>query len=152
LVREYIPLQGDEPTVNKGMKLLWAFKDLDGKYISPDKLQQGTDFISEVTVVNPEQRYLQEMTLNQIFPSGWEIRNVRMEESSQLQSDAARYQDYRDDRVYTYFDLSGMNKRTYRILLHATYKGRFYLPGIECEAMYDREIYGRVKGRWVEVF
>ncbi len=152
LVREYIPLQGDEPTVNKGMKLLWAFKDLDGKYISPDKLQQGTDFISEVTVVNPEQRYLQEMTLNQIFPSGWEIRNVRMEESGQLQSDAARYQDYRDDRVYTYFDLSGMNKRTYRILLHATYKGRFYLPGIECEAMYDREIYARVKGRWVEVF
>ncbi len=152
LVREYIPLQGDEPTVNKGMKLLWVFKDLEGKYITPDKLQQGTDFISEVTVVNPEQRYLQEMTLNQIFPSGWEIRNVRMEESSQLQSDAARYQDYRDDRVYTYFDLSGMKKRTYRILLHATYKGRFYLPGIECEAMYDRGIYARVKGRWVEVF
>ena len=151
LVTEFIPLQGDEPAVEKTIKMLWAFKDMKGAYMSPDKLKQGSDFIAEVTVINHGTKYLQQMTLNQIFPSGWEIRNMRMEETSIAPSDPITYQDYRDDRVYTYFDMQGSSKRTYRVVLNAAYRGRFYLPGIEAEAMYDREIYARMKGRWVEV-
>ena len=152
LVRKFIPLQGDEPTVNKTVQLISLFRDMAGKIISPDKLKQGSDFVAEVTIVNPSKRYLQKMTLNQLFPSGWEIRNIRMEESISISSDPSEYQDIRDDRVYTYFDIPTNNRRTYRVLLNASYRGRFYLPGIETEAMYDREIYARSKGRWVEVF
>jgi len=37
------------------------------------------------------------------------------------------------------------------VLLNAAYLGRFYLPTVYCEAMYDNEIYSRKAGRWVEV-
>jgi len=37
------------------------------------------------------------------------------------------------------------------ILLNASYVGRFYLPSVYCEAMYDNEINARKGGKWVEV-
>ena len=65
----------------------------------------------------------------------------------------ADYQDVRDDRVYTYFDLgTGNNEaRVYRIQLNAAYAGRYYLPAVSCEAMYDSRIRASTPGKWVEV-
>jgi len=40
----------------------------------PTKLEQGTDFIAEVTVINPGSLVKYDnMALTQIFPSGWEF-------------------------------------------------------------------------------
>jgi len=67
------------------------------------------------------------------------------------------YQDIRDDRVYTYFNLPNYYRqnqpdaRVYRIQLNAAYAGRYYLPTVACEAMYDNRIRATVPGRWVEV-
>jgi uncharacterized protein YfaS (alpha-2-macroglobulin family) len=103
-----------------------------------------------VTIANPGTKgYLQEMALNQIFPSGWEIHNSRMDETGT--SHAARYQDIRDDRVYSYYELQEKTSKTFVIQLNATYLGRFYLPTVYSEAMYDHLIHARVPGRWVEV-
>ncbi|SDD68585.1 hypothetical protein SAMN05421636_101406 [Pricia antarctica] len=41
--------------------------------------------------------------------------------------------------------------KTFRILLHASYLGRYYLPGIQVEAMYDNDYMVRTQGQWVEV-
>lgn len=35
--------------------------------------------------------------------------------------------------------------------LKASYSGSYYLPALSCEAMYDRGIYARKKGKVVEV-
>jgi uncharacterized protein YfaS (alpha-2-macroglobulin family) len=60
--------------------------------------------------------------------------------------------DFRDDRVMTYFSISGASASvTYRILLNAAYTGRYYMPGPQCEAMYDPSVYARRSGMWVEV-
>ena len=97
-------------------------------------------------------REYKEMALTQIFPSGWEIRNPRMEGVGESKrTDVPEYQDIRDDRVYTYFDLSKQKPKTFRILLNASYLGRFYLPGTNCEAMYDNNISSRLPGKWIEV-
>jgi hypothetical protein len=61
------------------------------------------------------------------------------------------YQDVRDDRVYSYFDLAAGETRTIELRLHAGYLGRFYLPMFSVEPMYDATIHARLKGRWVEV-
>ena len=61
------------------------------------------------------------------------------------------YQDVRDDRVLTYFDLLQGETKTFRIMLMAAYQGRFYLPMVQCEAMYDHTINARMPGGWVEV-
>ena len=41
--------------------------------------------------------------------------------------------------------------RKFKILLNASYLGSYYLPGLQCEAMYDNEFLARTKGQWVAV-
>jgi len=65
--------------------------------------------------------------------------------------DKSRYQDIRDDRVYTYFDIAKNKTKTYKVILNAAYLGRFYLPTVYCEAMYDNDINASKAGQWVEV-
>jgi alpha-2-macroglobulin len=38
-----------------------------------------------------------------------------------------------------------------RVLLNASYQGKFYMPATSVEAMYDDTIYAHKAGRWVEV-
>jgi hypothetical protein len=61
------------------------------------------------------------------------------------------YQDVRDDRVLTYFDLKQGETKTFKVSLTASYVGRYYLPAVSAEAMYDATINGRVQGQWVSV-
>jgi len=150
VIVEGVPLVGDKSAAAKDLKMEVHYKDMKGKEIQPDKLQQGMDFVAEVTITNPGTKgHLKEMALNQIFPSGWEIHNSRMDENGS--TSAARYQDIRDDRVYSYYDMPGNTSKKFVLQLNATYLGKFYLPTVYSEAMYDNTINARVPGRWVEV-
>ncbi len=150
VIVEGVPLVGDKSAAAKDLKMEVHYKDMKGKEIQPDKLLQGMDFTAEVTITNPGTKgFLKEMALNQIFPSGWEIHNSRMDGNST--ANAARYQDIRDDRVYSYYDMPGNSTKIFVLQLNATYLGKFYLPTVYSEAMYDNTINARVPGRWVEV-
>ncbi|MCX8210130.1 MAG: hypothetical protein OTI34_03735, partial [Lewinella sp.] len=61
------------------------------------------------------------------------------------------YRDFRDDRVYTFFNLNRGESKTFSLRMTATYPGRYYLPSQVSEAMYANDIKAGVKGRWVEV-
>jgi len=153
LILEGIPETGDQSAAANDLEMQVNYTGMGGGAIDVSRLEQGTDFIAEVTITNPGARgeYLQ-MALSQIFPSGWEIHNVRMDEAeSVIKSDYPTYQDIRDDRVYTYFDISPAKSKTFRIVLNAAYVGRYYLPTVYCEAMYDNTINSRRPGKWVEV-
>ncbi len=153
------PPLGNETDAANRMTLAVVYKDMQGGVISPDRLAQGTDFFAEVTVGNPSAALdIREVALTQIFPSGWEIHRMRRSEAKSSAYATPTFQDVRDDRVYTYFDLppaqnraSKPTTRTFRVLLNASYRGRFYLPAVSAEAMYDADIHARIKGRWVEV-
>jgi alpha-2-macroglobulin len=153
IIMEGIPETGDQSDVDSDLKVAVNYTTMTGDKIDVTKLEQGTDFIAEVRITNPGTRgeYLQ-MALSQIFPSGWEIHNTRMDEAeSVIKSDLPTYQDIRDDRVYTYFNVSPYKTSTFRIVLNASYVGRYYLPTVYCEAMYDNTINSRKPGKWVEV-
>jgi uncharacterized protein YfaS (alpha-2-macroglobulin family) len=60
------------------------------------------------------------------------------------------YLDFRDDRVYTYFDMRGGEKRVFTFNATVTYDGTFYLPPVSVEAMYDPTINARVPGKWLD--
>jgi hypothetical protein len=130
-----------------------TYKTLGGRAIDVGRLEQGTDFVAEVTITHPGILSTYEnMALNQIFPSGWEIHNNRMDDvSSAVSSSPSTYEDIRDDRVYTYFNIGKNQTLTYKVILNAAYLGRFYLPLVYTEAMYDNSITARLPGRWVEV-
>jgi hypothetical protein len=153
LVVEGIPVSGEEKAAASNMSVSVNYIDMDGNAIDPAVLEQGTDFVAQVKVTNPGTRgYLREMTLNQIFPSGWEIHNTRMQNfTSAVSAGSFDYQDIRDDRVYTYYSLGKGSTKTFRIQLNATYQGKFYLPTVESEAMYDNTINARIPGKWVQV-
>jgi uncharacterized protein YfaS (alpha-2-macroglobulin family) len=114
-------------------------------------LEQGADVFAVVDVQHDGQGPdLRDLALTQIFPSGWEIRPARLEESPGSAS-TIDHQDIRDDRVLSYFDLPRSASRRIRVALNASFTGRFRLPGVQVDAMYDGRIQARTKGTWVEV-
>jgi uncharacterized protein YfaS (alpha-2-macroglobulin family) len=154
LIRNGQPLAGEEQAAASSLGLTMRFLDKEGQALDPSNLPQGTDFVAEVTINHPGRRpeYYKELALSQVFPSGWEITNTRMDQLSAFNAGSSYdYQDIRDDRVHTFFGLPERDKHTYRVQLTAAYQGRFYLPATSCEAMYDRSIYAREPGQWVEV-
>lgn len=144
---------GAEEKAQNNLALSVRYLDLEGNEIDPTNIEQGTDFMAEVAVEHPGVRSgYKDLAIEQIFPSGWEVRNLRMDElQSSVVKDKPRYQDIRDDRVYSYFKVDKYQKRVFRVLLNATYQGRFYLPSVKCEAMYDATIQAVEPGKWVEV-
>jgi uncharacterized protein YfaS (alpha-2-macroglobulin family) len=63
----------------------------------------------------------------------------------------ADYSDIRDDRVLQYFSLRSGQAIRFKTRLNAAYVGRYYLPSVSTEAMYDASKFARSKGRWVQV-
>jgi uncharacterized protein YfaS (alpha-2-macroglobulin family) len=153
VVRTGTPLAGEERASSNSLNMNVAYERMDHTPLDPTRIEQGTDFMAVVTLSHPGilDPYYQ-LALTQIFPGGWEIRNARLEGSeSGVQSDHFTYQDIRDDRVMTYFDLYRNRTVTYRVMLNAAYTGRYYLPGAHCEAMYDHTVNARSQGKWVAV-
>ena len=148
------PLTGKETGAKNNLDIQVVYRSNDGQPINPSKIAQGTDFVAEVTVHHPGSRAIDfdEMALTQIFPSGWEILNARLYNFDEYSNTTVpEYQDVRDDRVLTYFDIRRGQRQVYRVRLNAAYPGRYYLPAVSCSAMYDESVNARVPGVWVEV-
>lgn len=153
LIMEGTPQAGRETPSSSNLGMSVQYFDLNGRSIDVSRLEQGSDFLARVTVENPGiYGHYSDMALTQIFPSGWEIRNTRLEEVElPYEGDQPTYQDIRDDRVYTYFDLQARRSRSFVILLNATYAGKYYLPSVKCKAMYEDQVRAQTRGQWVEV-
>ncbi|MBI1837840.1 MAG: hypothetical protein HYR91_11315 [Flavobacteriia bacterium] len=150
IIQEGIPLIGDKSKSSNDLKLTIKYRDMKGNELNPEKLTQGKEFYADITIYNPGKKgFYKEMALTQIFPSGWEIHNNRMDETTT--TNVIQYQDIRDDRVYSYFEIAENASKILSIKLNATYLGRFYLPSVYAEAMYDHSIAAKVPGKWVEV-
>ncbi|MDP1726574.1 MAG: MG2 domain-containing protein, partial [Bacteroidota bacterium] len=147
------PEMGEQTPAQNNLSIEVVYKTMKDLPLNPNAIEQGTDFKAEVTISNPGMRgNYEQLALTQVFPSGWEIHNSRMDgNATDSKYQVPRYQDIRDDRVYSYFNLGAKTKVTFVILLNASYIGRFYLPGFSCEAMYRGEISARMGSTWVEV-
>ena len=138
-----IPDKGQEVERADGLKMVVTYTLPDGTPVDPAAIGQGTDFIVTTSITNLSGTTdYSNLALTQIFPSGWEIHIDRID---------GFYQDYRDDRVYSYLDLARGRTSVVKTRVTATYKGRFYLPAVVCEAMYDDTVGASVPGGWVEV-
>ncbi len=150
------PEIGSETEESQNVSISTVFKDMNGNSLMPDELPQSTNFIMQVTVKNMGlSGEIKNLALMNYIPSGWEIHNNRINsdesENNNHNGTNYTYQDIRDDRVLTYFDLYEHEAKTFTILLNAAYEGSFYLPGTNVEGMYDNSVYARDKGRWIKV-
>ncbi|MED5463361.1 MAG: hypothetical protein VX699_01805, partial [Myxococcota bacterium] len=146
-----LPVLGQERSSENLLRMTVNYFDSNQHPIDLSSIEQGTDFVAEVEVTNLSTRTLSELALSHLFPSGWEIHNERLSGASK-KSSGFDYQDIRDDRVYTYFSLPRGQSRTFKTTLNASYAGKFYLPMVGVEAMYDATLHSYHQGRWVEVF
>lgn len=150
------PLTGDSARQLNNPGLLTmniSYYNQNGSPANISKLQQGTDFVAKITVTNTGKRgTYEQMALSQVFPAGWEILNPRLNDAeSAFKSSPATYQDVRDDRIYTYFNIRRGETLTYYVQLNAAYLGSYYLPSNFCQAMYNNSISASIPGNWVEV-
>lgn len=125
---------------SNGLKLNVKYLDRDGKAISPASLRQGTDFIVRIEVANIlGTEGLTNLALKFSAASGWEIFNQRMFDAAAVE-EACTYKDIRDDSVIWYFDLPAGVKKSFDVKCQAAYLGKYVLPAVSCEAMYDAKV------------
>ena len=145
------PKAGTEKAKSSGLSMKVSYVNTDGQPIQVDTLSRGRLFKAVVTVTNTGSGAVRDLALAQKFPAGWEIRNDRVGKENYSYPAGVTYQDIRDDRVYSFFDLGAGQSVTITTGLTATYPGKFYLPAVSCEAMYDDKISALVPGKWTEV-
>lgn len=155
LARKTQPLTDEDiKPSSESFTLSVRYVGADNKPIDIKSIEQGREFYAEVTVRNRADQLFTDLALTQVFASGWEILNERVLEGSSTATSGSvnyNYQDIRDDRVLTYFNLSQSETKTFRVRLQAAYKGRYYLPAVSCQAMYAPKEHARNSGEWVEV-
>jgi alpha-2-macroglobulin len=138
-----VPSQGEELSSSHGLKVNLKYSTISGGYLDPYNIALGTDFLIETTVTNTSNSIdYTNLMLSQIFPSGWEYKRERTD---------SYYQDLRDDRIYTSFDLPKYTSITFKVRATATFRGHFYLPATTCEAMYDSSVNGSTSGGWIDI-
>lgn len=147
------PAPGEEQVVNENLVLNVQYTDEKGNAVDVSSLPSGTDFIANYTVRNPGTLGMnyRQLALRSLLPSGWEVSNDRLDATDTPDAGGYAYRDFRDDRVYTFFDLARGESKTFSLRMTATYPGRYYLPAQTTEAMYANDVKAGVKGQWVEV-
>ena len=139
-----LPDEGSEPALSEGLALSVEYRDTIGRPVNPANLKIGDDMDIAVTVRNTYGQAVDEIAVVVPLPASWEIINTRLGGSAPVSS--YRYQDIRDDRVMTYFNLArgGSNTITFRV--NKTYEGSYYKPAIHAYAMYDESIRALIPG------
>ncbi len=169
-----VPEAGTDESASSGLRLEVTYTDEGGSRVEPSHLTQGTDLIAHVSVQNGTPLRIDNIALTHIFPAGWEIHNDRMDNASATGSrdavsepysspwmipDGSRdatqavvdYTDIRDDRVMQYFGLRSGETIHFATRVNAAYRGRYYLPSVLVEAMYDATKNAHTSGQWTEV-
>jgi hypothetical protein len=142
---------GQEKAMQSKLFTNLVFKSRSGAPVNVTKITQGTEFIAEITIRNQTNERVENLALTQIIPSGFEIVNTRFTDFGSFGNNVADHIDIRDDRTNFYFALKANESRTFRVLLNASYLGRYYLPGMQAESMYDNTYAARTLGQWIEV-
>lgn len=146
-----VPAAGTEDDAAQGLKLDVRYETPKGETLEVGRLEQGAEIVARVTLVNPGAAKLENVALTHLAPSGWEIHNSRWNGAGDRAAEGLDYQDVRDDRIYSYLSLGPGESRTITARFTAAYPGRFYLPAVSAEPMYDGATHARARGRWIQV-
>lgn len=93
------------------------------------------------------QRSAERLVISDLVPSGFEIENPRLTPSADLSWVASaankftpEYMDVRDDRVILFTNVQAKETKTYYYLIRVVNMGKFMLPAITAESMYEPEV------------
>ncbi len=115
------------------------------KEITNNKFTQGDLIVAKISLTGFEQS-AKNIVISDLVPAGFEIENPRLKSGSQFNwyvkyKMPIDYLDIRDDRLLLFTSLIRKRTTEYYYLLRVVSKGKFILPAIGAEAMYDGEIH-----------
>jgi uncharacterized protein YfaS (alpha-2-macroglobulin family) len=146
--RRGVPAAGVETPSSEGLAIDVRLRDMKMNGLETGRITQGLDLVAEVRVKNLTPNPLKNLVLTHLVAAGFQIKNPRFGGGA---APAVDYQDIRDDRVLTYFGLDAGQEKVFSVVLNASYRGRYYQPGVAVEAMYDAGLHANTKGQWVEI-
>ena len=146
--RRGVPAAGVETPSSEGLAVEARLRDMKMNAFDGARITQGLDLVAEVRVKNLTPNPLKNLVLTHLVASGFQIKNPRFGGGA---APAVDYQDIRDDRVFTYFGLDAGQEKVFSVVLNASYRGRYFQPGIAVEAMYDAGLHANTKGQWIEI-
>jgi uncharacterized protein YfaS (alpha-2-macroglobulin family) len=148
--RRGVPPAGVETESSEGLSIDVRARDMKMNPLAIDKITQGLDLVAEVRVKNLTEMTLKNLVLTHLTAAGFQIKNPRFGGETAV-VETVDYQDIRDDRVFTYFRLEAGQEKVFLVVLNASYRGRYYQPGVAVEAMYDAAVHANTKGQWIEI-
>ena len=149
VISQGVPPLGTEKADSNGLSMDVSYTS-GGSDVDPSTLEPGADLSVVVEVANPSRNNdYQQIALSYLLPGSWEVTRARLLPDQQGSTSAFDYQDIRDDRVLTYFSIKHGEKKTFRFDLTVAYSGKFYLPAVTVEAMYDATVHATVPGNWL---
>ena len=144
--QRYIDNNINKTSQANNLNLRSEFYNATQKQSANKGIRLGDDIIVRISVNNPSSLEVSNLALNLKMPSGWELINPRMYETSVSDpNENFTYQDFKDDRVYTFFDLKAGGLQVFTFKAKAAFIGDFYMPAVTCEHMYDGNIYARTE-------
>jgi hypothetical protein len=115
-------------------------------------LDLGDDISITINVKNLTALHSDNLALNLKVPSGFELINPRIYQTEEQSSGSSfNFQDFKDDRVYTFFGLNPGATATYTFRAKAVFSGDFYQPTVTCEDMYQGNIFANTAAGRVNV-
>jgi uncharacterized protein YfaS (alpha-2-macroglobulin family) len=145
-------------TGGEGLAISRTYRTLDGSEVDTSSAVDLAELIYvEVQIQNKTSERIQNIALVDRLPAGWEIENARLGRGGSVEwvsSDdlwKADYVNIRDDRMEVFGSLEAGESKKVVYAVRAVTAGKFTLPPVEAEAMYDPRIWAREGSAEVQV-
>jgi hypothetical protein len=151
LIQSGKPPLGQSFAEQKNLNLNISYEDANGKTMDINSVRQGTEINAVISIGNLSQTNLENVALQYLLPSGWEMVDTSFTDYSSGGYTEANYVDIRDNEVRFYMDLDATQSKTFELKINASYLGEYFLPGSQAETMYSDDYFARTKDKKVEV-
>ncbi len=116
-----------------------------GTKITNNEFKQGDLIVCKISLTGYE-KSAENIVISDLIPAGFEIENPRLKTSTNLTWKPVnkmyiQYMDVRDDRLLLFTTLQRKKTTEFFYMLRVVNKGKYNLPVIGAEAMYDREFH-----------
>ncbi len=145
---------GQYKTGGNGLAITRTWHTLDSTTVDPAKggLHLGDLLFVQIDIENTSTEYIQNIALVDRLPAGFEIENPRLGRTTKpdwvKDEDqwALDFLNMRDDRIEAFGGLSPKQSRQIVYTVRVVTAGKFAVPPVEAEAMYDPTLWARDAG------
>lgn len=145
---------GSVKEADENITIRRTFLTREGTTITDNHFEQGDLVVCRISLTTGI-RSADNIAISDLIPSGFEIDNPRLTQSTSLNwvnsTLYTQYADIRDDRLLLYTNIPAGTERTFFYLCRVVNAGHFRLPPIGADAMYDPFIKSYHGSGWVTV-